>query len=235
MKRTMGPIAALLAFSVAASARADVAESAADGFLVKRSATLKGDAKRAWAALGQPQLWWDGEHTWSGNASNLSMKAEAGGCFCERWDGGSAEHGRVVMALPGRLLRLDAALGPLQEYALKGVLGFWLTPAGDDTVLEVEYRVGGAQASGLEQFAPKVDQVIGAQVERLQRYLASGSPEPPAVPPPPSSPAAADAAARARAAIIEEWKQQALEEQGAKPEAKKPPAKPARRVHDDGH
>lgn len=234
MKHGIGVVAALFALAFAGGAHAEVAESAADGFLVKWSVTLKGDPKRAWAALGQPQLWWDSEHTWSGKASNLSMKAEAGGCFCERWDGGNAEHGHVVMALPGQLLRLDAALGPLQEYALKGVLSFWLKPAGDDTTLDLEYRVNGAQTSGLDAFAPKVDQVIGAQVERLRRYLATGSPELPVAPPPPSA-AGEDAAARARAAIIEEWKQQALEEQGAKPEAKKSPSKSTRPARDDKH
>ena len=236
MKQVIGGVATLFALAVAASAHAEVAESAADGFLVKWSMTLKGDAKRAWTALGQPQLWWDGEHTWSGKASNLSLKAEAGGCFCERWDGGSAEHGHVVMALPNQLLRLDAALGPLQEYALKGVLSFWLKPADDGTALDVEYRVNGTQASGLDIFAPKVDLVIGGQVERLRRYLETGSPEPPAVPPPaPASPATGDAAARARAAIIEEWKQQVLEEQAAKTDTRKPPPKSTRPLRDGEH
>lgn len=236
MKHEAGMLTALLALSAAGIARADVAESAADAFLVKQSTTLKGDTKRAWAALGQPQLWWDNEHTWSGKAANLSLKAEAGGCFCERWDGGSAEHGRVVMALPEKLLRLDAELGPLQEYAFKGVLSFWLKPADDGTTLDVEYRVNGVQASGLDLFAPKVDIVIAEQVERLRRYVATGSPEPPAAPPPsPTSPAGEDAAARARAAIIEEWKQQVLEEQGAKPSTNKPPAKPDKRASDDKH
>lgn len=236
MKQAIGTVAALCAIAVAAGARADVAESAADGFLVKQSTTLKGDPQRAWTALGQPQAWWDSEHTWSGKASNLSLKPEAGGCFCERWDGGSAEHGRVVMALPGHLLRLDAALGPLQEFALTGVLSFWLKPADEGTALDVEYRVNGAQASGLDLFAPKVDIVIAGQIERLRRYLETGSPEPPAAPPPsPSSPVGEDAAARARAAIIEEWKQQALEQEGARPAAGRPSAKTVRPARDAKH
>ncbi len=230
MKHGIGVVAVLLALVFAGGARADVAESAADGFLIKWSVTLKGAPKRVWTTLGQPQLWWDSEHTWSGKASNLGLKAEAGGCFCERWDGGSAEHGHVVMALPGQLLRLEAALGPLQEYALKGVLSFWLKPAGDDTTLDLEYRVNGAQASGLEAFAPKVDQVIGAQVERLRRYLATGSPELPVAQPSPSA-AGEDAAARARAAILEEWKKSA-EEQAA---ADKAAARPAKGAADAKH
>jgi uncharacterized protein YndB with AHSA1/START domain len=205
-----------------------VKQSAADGFLIALSAPVKADAQTSWTAITQPQRWWSSEHTWSGKASNLSLKAEAGGCYCERWTGGSAEHGRVTMALPNKLLRLDTALGPLQEFALKGVLSFWIK-SGDDgaTTLEVEYRVNGASGSGLDEFAPKVDEVLGEQFARLVRLLDSGNPEPP--PPAPKLPAP-DTGAKARAAIIEEWKQSAeaekAEKEGAKPAAKKP-VKPA--------
>ena len=86
-------------------AHADVSQSAADGFLIVISSPVDATPEKTWSALGQVQHWWNAEHTWSGKASHLSLKPEAGGCFCERWNEGSAEHGRVVMALPGKLLR----------------------------------------------------------------------------------------------------------------------------------
>ncbi|MFI4970771.1 MAG: hypothetical protein ACHP7D_11250, partial [Lysobacterales bacterium] len=120
---------ALLLCSITASA--EVKQSAADSFLVTFSEPITATPAKAWAAIVQPQHWWSSEHTWSGKAANLSLKPEAGGCFCERWKDGSAEHGRVIMALPDKLLRLDSTLGPLQEFALKGTLSFWIK-SGDD-------------------------------------------------------------------------------------------------------
>jgi uncharacterized protein YndB with AHSA1/START domain len=210
MKYDVGLAAAQLALVVAAgSVHAEVKQSAADGFLVAQSTPVAATPAKVWAALLQPQRWWSDEHTWSGKASNLSLKPEAGGCFCERWPGGSVEHGRVVMVMPQQLLRLDATLGPLQEFALNGVLTFRID-SGDDgrTTLTLEYRVNGASASGLDQFAPSVDGVLGQQFARLVRFAANGNPDAPPV-------AAVDTGASRRAEIIEEWKKSAEEQAAA--------------------
>jgi uncharacterized protein YndB with AHSA1/START domain len=218
MKRRFGLIPALVVLAAAGSVHAEVKQSAADGFLVALSAPVAATPAKVWAALLQPQRWWSDEHTWSGKAANLSLKAEAGGCFCERWPGGSVEHGRAVMVMPQQLLRLDAALGPLQEFALKGALTFRID-SGDDgaTTLALEYRVNGASASGLDQFAPSVDGVLGQQFARLVRFVATGNPEAPPAP-------TADTDAVRRAEIIEEWKKSAEEkaaaDKGAAPEGK---------------
>lgn len=209
-------ICAALALSIGGLAHAEIKQAAADGFFLAYSAPLEVTTAKAYADLVQVQKWWNGEHTFSGKAINLSLKPEAGGCFCERWPGGSAEHGRVIMALPGKLLRLDTALGPLQEFALKGVLSFWLRE--DDygkARIELEYRVNGSSSSGLDQFAPQVDDVLGAQFSRLVRFIASGDPEDKSK----TSDAAAGTVrgAAARAAILDEWKKQAEQQMGAKP------------------
>lgn len=223
-------IGSALALSAVNLAHAEIKQAAADGFFLAYSAPLETTTATAYADLVQVQKWWNGEHTFSGKSANLSLKPEAGGCFCERWTGGSAEHGRVIMALPGKLLRLDTALGPLQEFALKGVLSFWLRE--DDygkARIEVEYRVNGASASGLDQFAPQVDDVLGAQFSRLVRFIASGDPE--------DKSKASDAAAgtvrgaAARAAILDEWKKQAEQQVGTPAPSGKPatpPKKPAK-------
>ena len=211
MKRRFALVPPLLALALAGSAHAEVKQSAADGFVVAQSTFVAATPAKIWAALLQPQRWWSDEHTWSGKAANLSLKAEAGGCFCERWPGGSVEHGRVVMMMPQQLLRLDAALGPLQALALKGVLTFRID-SGDDgaTTLAFEYRVNGASASGLDQFAPSVDDVVGEQFARLVRFVVNGNPNEPIAPPP-----KADTGAAQRAEIIEEWKNSALEKAAA--------------------
>lgn len=210
MKRRLFLIPVLVALAGAGSANAEVKQSAADGFVVAHSAPVAATPSKIWAALLQPQNWWSGEHTWSGKAANLSLKAEAGGCFCERWPGGSVEHGRVVMVMPQQLLRLEAELGPLQALALKGALTFRIDSADDGaTTLALEYRVNGASSSGLDQFAPSVDEVVGQQFARLVRFVANGNPDEPPVQP------AVDTDAARRAEIIGEWKKSAEEQAAA--------------------
>jgi uncharacterized protein YndB with AHSA1/START domain len=174
--------AALMLCASSSTAYAEVKQSAADGFFLTYSGPVAASTAKAYADVTQVQRWWSSEHTYSGKAANLSIKPEAGGCFCERWKDGSAEHGRVIMALPGKLLRVETSLGPLQELALKGILSFWIKTEDSATTLTVEYRVNGSSGSGLDQFASSVDEVLGAQVDRLRRYIATGNPEAPVAP-----------------------------------------------------
>jgi uncharacterized protein YndB with AHSA1/START domain len=221
---------ALAALLPAACAHAEIRQSAADSFFLAFSEPVSATPAKTYAAIAQPQQWWSSEHTWSGKAANLSLKPEAGGCFCERWKDGSVEHGRVIMALQDQLVRLDSALGPLQEFALKAILSFWIKTGDDGTTqLTVEYRVNGASDSGLDKLAPNVDEVLGAQVARLVRYIDSGNPEAPAVA------ESATPNADARAAILQEWKQSAEVEKAAAAQkgrpAKAKPLKPVSKEH----
>ena len=177
----MRRIACALAIAAFAPfAHAEVKESSADAFFLSYSGAVAAPTAKTYADIVQISRWWDSEHTYSGKSANLSIKPEAGGCFCERWKDGSVEHGVVLMAMPGKVLRLRTALGPLQERALTGILTFWLRNEDSATTLTVEYRVNGANESGLDQLAPSVDEVLGEQVARLRRYIATGNPEPPA-------------------------------------------------------
>jgi uncharacterized protein YndB with AHSA1/START domain len=124
---------------------------------------------------GLPQ-WWDPAHTWSGDARNLSLEPKAGGCFCEELPatGGSVQHGRVIFAQPGKLLRLDAALGPFQEMAITGVLTFRLEEQGKSTRVTLNYRVSGAITMDPAKLAPMVDAMLGGQMRRFQAFTSSG-------------------------------------------------------------
>ena len=175
----MRQIAFALAISAFAPlAHAEIKESSADAFFLTYSGPVAAPTATTYADIVQVARWWDSEHTYSGKAANLTIKPEAGGCFCERWKDGSVEHGEVLMAMPGKVLRIRTALGPLQERALTGVLTFWIKNEDSATTLTVEYRVNGANASGLDQLAPSVDEVLGTQLDRLRRFIATGSPEP---------------------------------------------------------
>ncbi len=80
----------------------------------------------------------------------------------------------MIWANPSHLLRLDTALGPLQNMAVQGVMTFALKPAADGTTLQFEYRVNGASQSGLDKLAPDIDGVMMEQLQRLQRYAETG-------------------------------------------------------------
>jgi uncharacterized protein YndB with AHSA1/START domain len=154
-----GAVCALLPLAAAA----EVKFAAADGMLIVHQYRIAAPAAKAWESLVHPERWWPEDHTWSGKRASLSLDAQAGGCYCERWDGGSAEHGRVVMAVPGKTLKLDAALGPFLDMAISGVLSIKLEEKDDVTTAVVSYRVSGDPAHKLDGLAPIVDQVLGMQ------------------------------------------------------------------------
>lgn len=164
-------LASLLAGAVAEGA---VQQTRDDGFLIQSVVLVDARPEAAWRALIRVSSWWDPAHTWSGSAKSLRLEPRAGGCFCERLtNGGSVEHARVVFAQPGRLLRLDGALGPLQEMPVTGVLSYALAPDGPGTRITMTYHVAGALAVESAKLAPLVDQVMQGQFERLRDHINS--------------------------------------------------------------
>lgn len=136
-------------------------------------------APTVWAALSDVAKWWDPEHTYSGNARNLNLDPVVNGCFCEKLSlYAGIEHARVIYALPAKTLRMSGALGPLQEFGVAGSLTWQIEPVGAGSRLTMTYSVGGYADRPLADWAPGVDQVLGAQVKRLGRYVNSGNPEP---------------------------------------------------------
>ena len=154
---------AVLSIPAALPAAAAVKQSAPDGFIVEHRLSIAATPAQAWATLAQPARWWPKEHTWSGNPANLSLSLTLGGCFCERWPDGGAEHGHVIMLKRNELVRMNAALGPLQDMAVTGVLSIAITPKDEGSEAVVTYRVSGTPSHALDKLATAVDQVIGLQ------------------------------------------------------------------------
>src|SRR6516162_9113391 len=154
------------------SARAEVKSVAPSGFEVVDTVTIAAPPQRVYAALGEIGQWWSSAHTFSRDATNLSLDLKAGGCFCERLkDGGSVQHLLVVYAAPGEGLRLRGALGPLQMEGVDGTLAWALKPSEGGTNLTQSYVVGGYIRSGMDNWAPKVDGVLHEQLDRLRRFI----------------------------------------------------------------
>lgn len=162
----------------AARSPAEVVDVGENGFTVKIAVTVPVDPSKAYAAAVEGVgRWWDPEHTFSGDASNLSIEARPQGCFCEKLPGqGFVRHLTVIQALPGKLLRLEGGLGPLQGIAAAGIMTWRFQPADKGTTVEMRYAVGGYNPPGFKDLAPGVDAVLRSQLARYQRFLETGKP-----------------------------------------------------------
>ncbi|MEO9670747.1 MAG: hypothetical protein ABJF80_07905, partial [Marinomonas sp.] len=138
--------------------------------------------KAVWLALISPSKWWNKAHTWSGDAANLTLRPQAGGCFCERIPEdpdseevtleGSVEHLRVIQAFPEKVLRMRGGLGPLQSEPATGVLTIAIGANEDGgTRIVFEYVVGGAMRYKVPVIAKAVDGVMTQQLNALAAML----------------------------------------------------------------
>jgi len=165
----------LLAATTAAAA---VVEAGADHLVLNYTLPVKATPAKAYAATVDIAHWWSPDHTYSGDSKNLRIEARAGGCFCEQLKNGSVEHLRVVLAMPGQMLRLSGGLGPLQSGAISGTLTFEYKGGKDgNSAVAVSYLISGYFGGGLDKLGGAVDDVLGSQLQRLQRLVDSGSAE----------------------------------------------------------
>lgn len=159
---------------LATAASAEVLSVGANGFEVRETVHVAASADKAFAALLQPARWWSSQHTFSGNAANLSLQARAGGCWCERLpDGGSVEHLRVVYLSPGKVLRLRGALGPFQGLAVDGVMTWTVQSTADGSDISVSYAIGGFAKDGFDNLSKAADHVLAEQIELLKKSIGS--------------------------------------------------------------
>lgn len=162
---------------VASPATAEVTNTAENGFTVRHQATVSASDEDVWKALIAPSKYWNGDHSWTGNADNFYLVPQAGGCFCElisttdedniKTSDGSVQHMRVIFAHKNKMLRMSGALGPLQGEAVTGTLTVQLKPEGGQTAVRFTYKVGGYMEFPVDQIGPAVDGVIGEQLTRL--------------------------------------------------------------------
>jgi uncharacterized protein YndB with AHSA1/START domain len=159
--------------AVASPAGAEVKSALPGGFEIENKATVSATPTEAFAAFARVGQWWNSQHTYSGNAANMSLQTKAGACFCEVIPdgGGTIEHARVVYAKPGETLRLQGGLGPLQAEAVVGTLTWQLKPVSGGTEVTQSYVVGGYVRGGADKLAPIVDKVLGEQLTGLARHL----------------------------------------------------------------
>lgn len=155
-------------------AAAEVIASSDIGFEIKRTVEVKAPPAQVRAATLDIGRWWSSEHSFSGQASNMSI--DAAGCFCEKLPDGIVRHMQVVYSAPDAL-RMFGALGPLQTEGAAGHLSLEFGKAPDParTSLTLRYVVGGYARGGLAKtWAAPVDTVLGEQLVRLKRLAETG-------------------------------------------------------------
>jgi hypothetical protein len=159
----------ILALLLPGFAAAEITASNEHGFTVNHAIDTYAEPFVAYRTMtAHVDQWWSGDHSWSGDASNLYMKIERDGCFCERLpDGGQVEHLRLIYFSPGAELRFDGSLGPLQTMAAQGRMIWKIEKTDSGSTVRFTYHVFGHPEGGLAGIAPAVDGVIGEQLKRL--------------------------------------------------------------------
>ncbi len=168
----MNKFAAVLLLFGPCCAMSAVADSSSAGFTVKLTYTVQASPADVYGRLihniGE---WWNPQHTFSGDARNLSIEEKPMGCFCEKLtDKGGVRHMEVLALLPGRAVVLSGALGPLQSLAAVGTLDVRLSGVDGGTKLDVTYAVAGYLAAGMNTWASPVDSVLQDQFTRLKNF-----------------------------------------------------------------
>jgi hypothetical protein len=176
-----GATLAAAALALSAPAAAELTQTSDSGFVSRHEVVVDATPKDVWLALISPAGWWRSEHTWSGEAVNLMLTPQAGGCFCETIPEvdepdrftlqGSVEHMRVIQAYPERALRMQGALGPLQSEPVIGILTIAIGEVEEGTRIVWEYNVGGTMRFEVPVIAKAVDAVMGAQLGALAALL----------------------------------------------------------------
>ena len=140
-----------------------------NGFVTKSEVQIRADPVCVYDAFGEVAKWWDPNHTFGGNADNLSIELRPGGHFFESLGANDGViHSTVVFAQRGSLLRFTGALGPLQGLGAQGTLTAHFEGRDENTVLSTTYVVLGRD---LQDWAAPVEQVLNEQLVRLKSFL----------------------------------------------------------------
>ena len=179
MKHLLSTAVIMAATVIATPVSAEVKSASETGFNIIHIATVDATPDDIWKRLIAPKDYWSKAHSWSGSSAGFYIDAQANGCFCELFQEadangkletvGSVEHMRVIFAQPGKVLRMQGALGPLQSEAVLGTLTVAMEPVKGSTTTRVSfsYVVGGYMRYKVSEIAPAVDKVLGEQFRNM--------------------------------------------------------------------
>ena len=156
---------------------AEVADSSAGGFTIKQTYSIKAAPMDVYKRVFRVGEWWNSQHTFSGDAHNLSIEEKPGGCFCEKMpNGGGVKHLEVAFIVPGKTIVLHGGLGPMLTMATAGSMEISLSAADGGTKLEMTYTVAGYLPAGMNTWAVPADGMLKEQFTRLKNLIENGDP-----------------------------------------------------------
>jgi hypothetical protein len=174
MVPTLKQVMLCILFATPWTCQAEVLEVTSGGFSISSTVSTSATPTITWKTMiHHISEWWHPDHTWSGDAKNLYMEAELGGCFCEnlpldtQGGGGGVEHLRIIYYNPNREIRFDGSLGPLQTLSVQGRMIWKIEASETGSEITFSYMVHGSSAGGFEGIAPAVDSVVRQQLDRL--------------------------------------------------------------------
>jgi len=150
-----------------ATASAEILSASETHLVLRHEAVSALPPDRLWRRLINPTAWWHPDHTYSGDATNLTLDVQAGGLWREDWDDRSVSHGRVLYVEPGRMLRMEAPFGPLQELGAYTIWTITIAPAEEGSVVVFDEVSTGPPTANMAEIAKAVDFVKGEAIRRL--------------------------------------------------------------------
>lgn len=157
-----------LAVVTASPAAAEIVSRSENAFTLRFEGHSRLEPAHVGAVFSDVAHWWDPAHTYTGDAANLSLDLEPGGCWCEAMpDGSLFEHGRVRSVWWSEV-RIDAPFGPLREMATRAELVVtyaWVDGVG---VANWTFIVEGP---GVGAMAEPVDGVMGGGFARWIAHM----------------------------------------------------------------
>lgn len=169
MLKTLITAAALLL--VAPPVSAEVIARTADSFTLRYQSAVETAPGDIVSAMTRVDAWWDGAHSYSGDANNLSIDMTPGGCWCERLANGTDFRHATVLGVEPDRLAFNAPFGPLNGKTTRADFTVaWPGETGHRTVTWIMIVEG----PGLGAYADAVDSVMAAGFGRFTRYLEDG-------------------------------------------------------------
>jgi hypothetical protein len=180
MSRSKYVAAAAIVLGIVPGVRGEITDSAANGFSIRHTIEVSTAREELYRiAVDEVGKWWNGDHSFSGDASNMYIESRALGCFCETiGEAASVVHLTVTFVNPGQMIRLSGGLGPLGLMGVNGNMTWEFAESGAGSAVTLTYAVGGYLDGGLDAVALAVDGVLVEQMMRLKTYAesrASGS------------------------------------------------------------
>lgn len=154
---------------------AEVTQTSSNGFQIKHVCVVEAGPDQAFEKFVKEfNHWYDVNHSYSGKAENLSIDLEKH-CMLEKLPGGGfVRHMEIVYYQPGKVIRMNGGLGPLQGLGVYGALTFEFQPvegSPEKTQVTLNYCVSGAEFLRLDKIATPVESVLGMQLDAYKKYM----------------------------------------------------------------